>query len=253
MAVGAADVKALVEREPSLPDDKDDVVGWLQRLCRVAARDLHASGVGVSVFSDSSGPVSVAASGSRHALVEELQFMIGEGPCIDAFTLRRPVLTPDLTAAAGQWPGYAPAAQAYGVRSVFAFPLHVGAARLGAVDVYRATVGELAAATVVRALSFAEAALSALLDAQGHADSAADDAVDQDGEGRFGPAAAALDAQDGRREVYQAQGMVSIQLGVPIEEASARLRAHAFARDRRLSDVALDVVGRKLRFTPDHL
>jgi AmiR/NasT family two-component response regulator len=39
-----------------------------------------------------------------------------------------------------------------------------------------------------------------------------------------------------------------IQLGVTIEEAFLRLRAYAFAHDRRLPDVAADVVARRLRF-----
>jgi hypothetical protein len=42
--------------------------------------------------------------------------------------------------------------------------------------------------------------------------------------------------------------MVSVQLGVDVEEAFVRLRAYAYAEDRRLTDVARDVVGRRLRF-----
>ena len=39
--------------------------------------------------------------------------------------------------------------------------------------------------------------------------------------------------------LYQAQGMVMVQLGVDLAEAMARLRAHAYAVDRRLADVAV--------------
>jgi hypothetical protein len=48
--------------------------------------------------------------------------------------------------------------------------------------------------------------------------------------------------------VHNAAGAVSVQLGVSITEALIRLRAYAFAHDRRLRDVAEDVVTRKLRF-----
>jgi hypothetical protein len=45
--------------------------------------------------------------------------------------------------------------------------------------------------------------------------------------------------------------MVMVQLGVSIGEAMARMRAYAYAQDRRLSDVARDVVARRLRFDPE--
>ena len=54
-----------------------------------------------------------------------------------------------------------------------------------------------------------------------------------------------------RSELFQAQGMVMIQLGVSLAAAMSRLRAHAFAHDRRLADVARDVVARRLKLEPD--
>ncbi|MBE1491520.1 ANTAR domain-containing protein [Plantactinospora soyae] len=51
--------------------------------------------------------------------------------------------------------------------------------------------------------------------------------------------------------MYQATGMLLVQLGSSAEEAFARLRAYAYAHDRRLGDVARDVVERRLRFQPD--
>ncbi len=56
---------------------------------------------------------------------------------------------------------------------------------------------------------------------------------------------------DSRAEVYQAVGMISVQLGVSLEEALVRLRAHAFAASTPLDEIAGDVVGRLLRFDPD--
>ena len=52
-------------------------------------------------------------------------------------------------------------------------------------------------------------------------------------------------------QVHQATGMILVQLGVGAEAAFARLRAYAYAHDRRLGDVARDVVERRLRFAPD--
>src|SRR5437763_51787 len=52
-------------------------------------------------------------------------------------------------------------------------------------------------------------------------------------------------------EVHQATGMITVQLGVTVAVALVRLRAYAYAHDRRLRDVAADVVARRLRFDPD--
>ena len=42
--------------------------------------------------------------------------------------------------------------------------------------------------------------------------------------------------------------MIIVQLGVTAAVALVRLRAYAYAHDRRLRDVAADVVARRLRF-----
>jgi AmiR/NasT family two-component response regulator len=56
---------------------------------------------------------------------------------------------------------------------------------------------------------------------------------------------------DTRLEVYQAQGMVMIQLGVGAAEALSRMRAHAYANELRLGQVAADIIGRRLTLEPD--
>ena len=56
---------------------------------------------------------------------------------------------------------------------------------------------------------------------------------------------------DRRAEVHQAAGMASVQLGVSVMDALARLRAYAFVHDRGVAEVAADVVARRLRFSPD--
>jgi AmiR/NasT family two-component response regulator len=54
-----------------------------------------------------------------------------------------------------------------------------------------------------------------------------------------------------RAEIYQATGMVLMQLEISATEALARMRAYAFAEQRLLIDVARDVVARRLRFTEE--
>ncbi|GLZ00695.1 GAF and ANTAR domain-containing protein [Actinoplanes sp. NBRC 103695] len=221
-------VRGLIDRQPGHLD-------LLQRVCCAAAEALSASGAGISVMTaDGTRGVS-ATSDPVSERVEELQFTLGEGPCIDAFASRRPVLTADLAETeAYQWPVYAPAAREDGVRAVFAFPLQVGAARLGVMDIFRARVGALTDEELRTAFGFVEVTVDALLDMQEDRDAHDDDR------------AAVLDV--GRRaELFQAQGMVMVQLGVTIGEALVRMRAYAYAENRRLEDIARDVVNRQLR------
>jgi hypothetical protein len=121
------------------------------------------------------------------------------------------------------------------VRAVFAFPLQVGAARLGMMDVFRGETGTLTADDLAMALTFAEVAVMTLLDGQERAQPGAD------GDGLGG-------VLGSRTETFQAQGMVMVQVGSNLTDAMARMRAHAFAENRSLRDVAADIVARRFRF-----
>lgn len=235
-----AQANRLIDDEPRSRGEHPGTIGRLERLCSALAREIPAWGVGLSLLTDETaagGPV--AASDAKSRVLEELQFALGEGPCIDAYALRRPVLEPDLrTHGGGRWPGYAPAADQHGVRAVFAFPLQVGAARAGALDIYQAEAGPLAPDALTQAVTFADVAMGLLIDGQARADDPQSPPHLQD-------------ALANRVEVYQAQGMVMVDLGVGIEEAMARLRAHAYAADRPIRDVARDIVAGKLRLDRD--
>lgn len=54
-----------------------------------------------------------------------------------------------------------------------------------------------------------------------------------------------------RAEVSQATGMLMAQLDVAPAEALVRLRAHAYAAGRSASDVARDILDRRLRLEVD--
>lgn len=176
----------------------------------------------------SSDPVS--------ALIEELQFTLGEGPCIDAFSGQRPVLESELAAAPTRWPAFSPRAVDMGVHAIFGFPMVIGAARIGALNLYRAEPGPLRAEQHADALVLAGVAARAVLAAQAGAPP-----------GALGPELEA--SSDFRVVVHQAAGMVSVQLDVSVAEALVRLRAYAYANDHSLNAVAQDVVARRLRFT----
>lgn len=234
-------VRALITAEPATAGGRSEgPLGWLQRLCAAAVRALPASGVAVSVATEDGVRGLAAASDPLSAELAELQFTLGEGPGIDAYRSRRPVLAPQLDGAPTLWPGYSPAAHDKGVRAVFAFPLQVGAARLGVLDVHRLAAGSMPTTALAQALTFAEVAVRTLLDGQ------------EEG-ARRDPADGLDRVLDARVTLYQAQGMVMVDLGVPIGDAMARLRAHAYVAGRPLRDVARDVVDGRLRLDRDGL
>jgi hypothetical protein len=234
-----ADVRALVGAEPEMPGSAHGMLGLLQRLCSAVVRALPASGAGVTVMTDAGARGVAVASDEASERIDELQLTLGEGPCMDAFSFRRPVLEADLERGGmNRWPAYAAAAHREGVRAVFAFPLQIGAARLGVLDVYREHAGSLSAEAIAQALTFADVATEMLLDGQEHAEPGRIDlGLDEAMEYRF--------------EVLQAQGMAMVQLGVSLGDALARMRAYAFAQDLSLSRVARDVVTRRLEFERD--
>ncbi len=212
------------------PDGHDGVADLLQQLCRTLATDLAVMGVAVNLMSTAGSDGVVAASDDHSRDVDELQFATGEGPCHDAFASRRPVLTPDLRSVAdGRWPGFTSAAFESGVGAVFAFPLHVGAVVLGVLDVYADRPGSLSQEQVAAALTTAQLATEILLDG---------DLLTSDGR----PDRDLSTALDHRAEIYQAQGMVMVDLGVDPVEALARMRAHAFGNERSLIALARDII-----------
>ena len=230
-------VRALVaqRRDPVKPGS---IINLLQCVCAAAAQDLAASGTAISMMTTDGKNAVGAASDATSERLDELQFMLGEGPSQEAFDTRRPVLITDITTVMTRWPIYAPALHDDHVEAVFAFPLQIGAVRLGVLAVFRDHTGALTSGQLVDALAFADVAINAVLDQHEQAD-APDGSTGLD------------EAVNDRAGLFQAQGVVMVQLGVGIRESAARIRAHAYAHDRRLGDVARDVVTHELIFKPD--
>jgi hypothetical protein len=205
---------------------------------RAAVRWLGVDGASVTAVSGPLAREPLFASDALSARLEELQFTLGEGPGADGFRLGAPELVPDLERAAGRWPGFAAAAVAAGARAMFAVPLAAGAIRVGVLSLYRARPGPLPAQELADALVLAGIALQIVLD----------DAAGISGLPGYQPLGG---LPYSRAEVYQAIGMISVQLGVSLEEASVRLRASAFVTGADLGELAEDIVSRRRRFEPD--
>ena len=207
-----------------------------KRLCHVSRDVAAVSGAGIMLVSAGKPCGSACTTDDVSAAIERLQFDLGEGPCVDAHHRDQPVLEPDLAdPAAPRWLAFTAAAVDAGARAVFGFPLRVGAARLGSLDLYCSQPGALTDTQHADALVMADIAAEALLAMQAGAPP--------------GMLAAELAAGGNFQDVvHQASGMVAAQLEVDVGEALVRLRATAFGNDRHLTAVAADVVARRLRF-----
>ena len=209
------------------------------RLCHACVRLLDVDGASISLIDGSAMHGTFGSSGRLSRTLDELQFTFGEGPCLEAVALGRPVLVDDLDDRTEQrWPALTGAFLEHGVRAVFALPIEVSATWVGALDLYRRRSGELTAPhlTVGRwAARLAARPLLDLMTADVDWQAAGDDEAGWD-------QLASLE----RVEVYQATGVLIAALDVSPAEALVRLRAYAIGSSRSVSEVAYAVLSKQL-------
>jgi GAF domain-containing protein len=216
--------------------DVGDDRALAEQVCRAYVMGLDVDGAAISLLTASTSSQTLCATDATAELLEELQFSLGEGACVEAAVTGRPVLVADLhhSTEVSRWPIFAAAVEEQSeVGALFAVPLQWGAINLGVLDLYRTAPGSLSDVQLRDVMSAADMAAVMFLGLR-----------TDPGNGVW------LDhSLYGRAEVHQATGMVLAQLGVSATDALARMRAYAFVEQRLLSDVAHDVVSRRLRFT----
>jgi len=226
--------RALLSIARDLRDDRE----LAERICRACVAGLDVDGASISLYTTSPARQVLCATDATAELLEELQFTLGEGACMQAAGTGRPVLVPDLNDATetSQWPVFAAAAiEQADVAALFSLPLQWGTINLGVLNLYRTAPGSLSGTQWRDAMSAAGTATLMLLGL--HTDPGDRQWLDH--------------SVHGRVEIHQATGMVVAQLGISAQNAFARLRAYAFAEQRLLGEVAHDIVSRRLRFGED--
>lgn len=213
------------------------------QLCGACVELLAVDGAALSVIHAGAINGSFGASSALSRELDELQFTFGEGPCLDAVRDRGPVLVGDLEEVHDRWPAFADAAIERGVRSIFALPVSVSGMPVGALDLYRTGTGKLDATGLTGGLIAAEFAALPLLDLlSGDLDAGVQD---------YGSSAWDELTSLSRMEVYQATGMVIAQLEIGPAEALVRLRGYAYAHAMTASEVAWEILERRLRLDND--
>ncbi len=211
-----------------------------EQLCHACVGLLDVDGASISLI-DAGGAMqgTFGSSGAVSRELDELQFTYGQGPCLDAFTQNRPVYVEDLDLPGeDRWPALAEAVLEHGVRAVYALPVTVASKPIGALDLFRLRSGPLDGDALTGGLWAAGLAALPLLDLMN-----ADLDWQAAATGQYGlQQLASLE----RVEVYQATGMIVGGLQVEPAEALVRLRAHAITRGLTASQVAYQILDRRL-------
>jgi hypothetical protein len=197
--------------------------------------EVGVDGVAVAVLTDDADSRDLLhASDDIAARIDELQFTAGEGPCLQAFVRGEPELHPSIEDSSAAWPTFASELVGeLGVHAVFAFPLLDGHAKLGVLEMYRRGPRPLTPEQYAAAERAAAAlGMAAVVELVTYARTL-DSSTSQQHRGPFAPE---------RADVNIAVGMLSATLRVAPEEASARLRARAYAESKSVSSLAHDIV-----------
>ncbi|MEV6752990.1 ANTAR domain-containing protein [Streptomyces sp. NPDC051214] len=206
--------------------DEEERRAW----ANACAHALGLDGVAVSL-----GEELVWFSDWTSARLEDMQFVLGQGPGLVLMEDGGVLEVPDLDLLlARQWPQFVPEAKELGVAALFVWPVNIGAARVGTLTGYRRSAGPLAGRHVAEGWLVADSLAGHLLGRWPGT------SAGEDGPGHAG----AVDLH--RAEVHQATGVLSVRLAVPVDEALARLRAEAFASGRSLTDTARHILEQEL-------
>ncbi|MCX5200986.1 GAF and ANTAR domain-containing protein [Streptomyces sp. NBC_00237] len=222
---------AFVELADTLVDDFD-VIDFLQRLATRCVELLGGSAAGLMLATPHGDLQTAASSDERAWLLELLEIQHQEGPCLDCYHSRTPVLPVALDSAdaVARWPVFTPRAREYGFRSTYAIPLRLRETVIGALNLFVDTpLPELGPGDVQLAQALADAATIGILQQR----------TIRQGELVAGQLQTALTS---RVRLEQAKGMLAERWAVSVDTSFDMLRGYARRNQRRLTDVALAVV-----------
>jgi GAF domain-containing protein len=220
--------RTFVELADTLVNDFD-VVELLTLVADRCVEVLDIDAAGLMLLAPEGDLRVMASSSEAMRILELFEIQTEEGPCLDCYRTGEPVVNQDLTAVNGRWPRFAAEALKAGFHSVHALPLRVHDKIIGALNLFHAGQGEINEIDVAVAQAFADVASIAILQYR-----------------------AALESQvlneqlhhalNSRVVIEQAKGMVAERKKVDLEQAFSLLRAYARSQNRRLADVARDVI-----------
>jgi hypothetical protein len=204
-----------------------------ERICSVAASMLAGNEASISLFVDNSY-LALAESGPLALLLDETQFQLGDGPVFETQKSIAPVIVEDMSSpdARSKFPAFGPIAIDKKVLSIAVFPIAIGTAKLGTLNVYREKAGPLSAEQYANGLIAASFALGEAIDYQA--------GVLQE------ISAGEIPHRFESSHLQIAAGMVAEALNCSIVESLVLIRARAFTDDVPVVEIAKQIEERKL-------
>lgn len=211
------------------PGDLPGVAAYLTSTTELAVRLVPGvTAASVTVLSAAQARTP-AFTGQLAFELDQVQYELGDGPCVHAASTGSPVEIVDALADP-RWPAYAGAAAARGARSSLSIPLSISGEPTGALNLYGDRVAAFTDEQVRRAAgsvgSSAAVGLTALLDLATAAD-------------RAGNMESAMVS---RAVIEQAKGILMERRRVTAEAAFEVLRNASQTTNRKLRDVAEHLV-----------
>jgi len=205
-------------------------------LCTVAAQFIDLNGAGVVLAPTEEPATKFCTSDEISQSLMDFEIIAGEGPYISTNDSEVAVDGSDLVTLDQRWALFSPMATAIGARAVFGFPIRLGVVRLGAMSLYRDSVGELSEDQYADGYLMASVIGRSVLALQSGAQ----------------PGELSMDLQRGAMfdfALHQAAGMVSVQGSMPIKDALVAIQSHAFATAKGIDDVAVTIISRRIRYS----
>jgi GAF domain-containing protein len=224
--------RAFVRLADTLASDFD-VVDFLHGLSADSVAILRAAAAGVMLADGRGGLRLIASSDERMRLLELFELQGAEGPCLDAYSSGRAVQA-SAAASRARWPAFAPQASDAGFQLMCAVPLRVRTDVIGALNLFRGSDEPFTGAEMEIAQAMAEMAAIGLIQER---------AVRE----RNLLAAQLQAALNSRVIIEQAKGMIAEYLTMTVDDAFTVLRNYARYNNRKLSEVASDVVDRRIQ------
>lgn len=223
------DVAGSLQTMMSILLDDASQTDLLEHVLGLCAQAIGAcSAVSVTVVDDDGNYATAAASHELASEIDALQYELYEGPCIDSLQSGDEHHITDL-ASDERWPGFRERALHLGLRSVVTVPLVAGGTVVGALNIFADGTDGFSDRDIEVARSIASPAAATL--ANGRAYRQATRLVEQ-----------LEEAMTSRVIIEQAKGILVATRRCGPEEAFEMLRAISQRSNRRLRDVALDLV-----------
>jgi hypothetical protein len=226
LAGSLAGLSGLLTGHRPLRETLTDIAGFAVRAIP------GADGAGLTMLEDDRAQTVVATADFVHA-VDDVQYGLGEGPCLLAVSSRRTQTSGSLGGEA-RWPRFGPRVGRMGVHSVLSLPLLLPDRVVGAMNVYAHTKEAFGPQAVRIGELFAGPAAVSVYNAQILARS--QQLADQ-----------LREALTNRAVIDQALGIIRSRTGAGPDEAFDRLRAMSQSQHVKVAELAEGLVDEAVR------